>query len=123
MVEVKSPDHLRPFQRGFAHLALRAPVDQVAILPVAIASIEEETHQLAPLQLFRLADPSEPLFESAGWHAAIVYRRVQLLFGLPIIIDDLQRQQYRGRQAGLMAQELTDSCRHQIVGLLRQGCS
>ncbi len=123
MIQLKPPNQPGEFHRGFAHLALRAPVADLAILPVAIASIEEETHNLAPLKLFSLADPSEPLFDSWDWHHAILYRRVHLLFGHPIWIDEAQRQLYRGRQGGLLARELTQSCWNQIVELLHQGCS
>jgi 1-acyl-sn-glycerol-3-phosphate acyltransferase len=121
MVQVKPANQLSPFHRGFAHLALRAPVDDLAILPVAIASAEEEKHNLAPLKFFSLIDPSEPLFHCGGWHSAIVYRRVRLLFGYPMWVDEVQRQQYRGRHGGQLAQEITQSCCDQIVGLLRQG--
>jgi len=121
MVQVKPANQLSPFHRGFAHLALRAPVQDLAILPVAIASSEEKKHNLAPLKLFSFFDPSEPLFQCGGWHSAIVYRRVHLLFGYPIGIDEVQRQQYRGRHGGQLAKEITQSCWEQIVGLLRQG--
>ncbi|WP_254980505.1 1-acyl-sn-glycerol-3-phosphate acyltransferase [Cyanobium sp. ATX 6A2] len=122
MVQVKPANQLSPFHRGFAHLALRAPVPDLAILPVAIASTEEERHNLAPLKLFSLFDPSEPLFNCGGWHSAIVYRHVNILFGYPLWIDTVQRQQYRGSHGGQLAKELTQSCWDQIVGLLRQGC-
>jgi 1-acyl-sn-glycerol-3-phosphate acyltransferase len=122
MVRWRPPHQLSPFHRGFAHLALRASVGDLAILPVAIASMKEETRNLAPLQLFRLADPSEPLFDSAGWHYAVVYRHVRILFGNPIWIDERQRQRYRGRDGGLLAKEITQACRSQILQLLRQGC-
>jgi 1-acyl-sn-glycerol-3-phosphate acyltransferase len=120
MVRVNSPHELSRFHRGFAHLALRAPVQDLVILPVAIVSTEEERHNLAPLKLFSLFDPSEPLFDCWGWHPAIVYRRVHLLFGRPLCIDEAQRQQYRGRQGGSLAKELTQSCYNQIAGLMRQ---
>ncbi len=58
---------------------------------VAIASAEEERHSVAPLKLFSLFDPSEPLFDCWGWHPAIVYRRVHLFFGHPLWIDEAQR--------------------------------
>ncbi len=87
MVQVKSPNQLSPFHRGFAHLAFRVPVEELAILPVAIASTEEERHFVAPLKLFSLFDPSEPLFDCWGWHPAIIYHCVNILlvtpFGLP----------------------------------------
>lgn len=121
MVQLKPANQLSPFHRGFAHLALRAPVEDLVILPVAIASSEEEQHNLAPLRLFSLFDPSEPLFQCGGWHSAVVYRRVQLLFGHPISINEAQRQQYRGRHGGQLSKEITQLCWEQIVGLLRQG--
>ncbi len=37
MVQVKPPHQLSPFHRGFAHLALRVPVPELVIWPVAIA--------------------------------------------------------------------------------------
>ena len=122
MVQVKSPNQLSPFHRGFAHLAFRVPVEELAILPVAIASTEEERHSVAPLKLFSLFDPSEPLFDCWGWHPAIVYHRVNVLFGRPIWITEAERQQYRGRRGSLMAKKLTQSCSQQIAELLDRGC-
>ena len=89
---------------------------------MAIASTEEERHSLAPLKLFSLFDPSEPLFDCWGWHPAIVYRRVKLLFGRPLWITDAQRRQDQGKQGASLARELTQSCFDQIAGLLHQGC-
>lgn len=122
MVQVSRANQLSPFHRGFAHLALGAQVHDLAILPVAIASTEEDTHRLAPLKLFNLFDPTEPLFNCGGWHSAVVYRRVHLLIGYPIWIGEEQRQNYGGRQAGPMAKQLTHSCMQQISGLLRLVC-
>lgn len=122
MIQLTQRNQVGPFNRGFAHLALRAHVDDLAILPIAIASIEEETHNLLPLKLFRLVDPSEPLFDGGGWHYATVYRRVHLVIGQPIWIDEAQRREYRGRQGGTLAKELTHSCWNQINELLGQGC-
>jgi 1-acyl-sn-glycerol-3-phosphate acyltransferase len=123
MVQFVPPDQPSSFQRGFAHLALRAPIDDLAILPVAIASVKEQVHTLAPLKMFNLIDPSEPLFDSNGWHYAIMYQRARLLFGHPIHIHESLRQQYRGRNGGPLAKELTYLCRSQIIRLLQQGCS
>jgi len=120
MVQVKPANQVSPFHRGFAHLALRAPVHDLAILPVAIASAEEKMHNLAPLKLFSLFDPSEPLFQRQGWHSAIVYRRVHLIFGNPILINEVQRRHYRGRRGGEMAKEIAQSCWEHIFALLRQ---
>ena len=121
MVQLTPRNHVSTFNRGFAHLALRAQVDDLAILPVAIASIEEETHNLLPLRLFHLVDPSEPLFKRGGWHYATVYRRVHLVIGHPILINEAQRRQYRGRQGSSLVKEITHSCHNQITQLLRQG--
>lgn len=121
MVQVNAANQLSPFHRGFAHLALRAPVDDLAILPIAIASTEERQGKLAPLKLFRLFDPSEPLFRCGGWHSAVIYRRVDLLFGHPLRIDAALREQYRGRHGAPLARDLTRACRDQIAGLLTQG--
>lgn len=120
MVQVNAANQLSPFHRGFAHLALRAPVDDLAILPIAIASTEEKQGKLAPLKLFRLFDPSEPLFHCGGWHSAILYRRVELLFGHPVVIDDALRKQYRGRHGAPLARDITQACWEQIAGLLAQ---
>jgi 1-acyl-sn-glycerol-3-phosphate acyltransferase len=122
MVQVQAANQLSPFHRGFAHLALRAPVRDLAILPVAIAPTEEKRHQLAPLKLFSLFDPSEPLFNCGGWHSVIVYRRVQLFFGHPLWIDEELQQQYRGRHGGQLAHKITQLCWDQIAGLMPQGC-
>ena len=122
MVQVNLPNQISPFHRGFAHLAFRVPVEELAILPVAIASTEEKRHSVAPLKLFSLFDPSEPLFDCWGWHPAIVYRRVNILFGRPIWITEAERQRYQGRRGSLQAKELTQSCSHQITELLHQGC-
>ena len=122
MVQIKSPNQLSTFHRGFAHLALRVPVQELAILPVAIASTQEKRHSVAPLKLFSLFDPSEPLFDCWGWHPAIVYQHVNILFGRPIWITETQRKQYRGRSASTQVKELTQSCSGQINQLLHQGC-
>lgn len=118
MVQVNAANQLSPFHRGFAHLALRTPVEDLTILPVAIASSEERRGKLAPLKLFRMFDPSEPLFHCGGWHSAIVYRRVALLFGHPLRIDAELRREYRGRHGGRLAREITQACWDQIDELL-----
>ncbi|MGK7874311.1 MAG: hypothetical protein AB4426_13665 [Xenococcaceae cyanobacterium] len=63
----------------------------ILYLPAAIASTEEERHSIAPLKLFSLFDPSEPLFDYWGCHPVIVYRRVHLFFGRPLWIGEAQR--------------------------------
>ena len=120
MVKVNAPQQLSPFHRGFAHLALRVPVDGLAILPVAIASREEKQGKLAPLALFRRFDPSEALFQSGGWHSAILYRHVDVLFGHPLLIDESWRSRYRGSSGATVAREITQNCRSQIAEMLAQ---
>ena len=104
------------------HLALRAPVEEMAILPIALLSIEEKRYDVAPLKLLSIFDPSEPLFDCWQWHPVIIYHRVHILFGEPIWIKESQRQQYRSKQGGSLVKELTHSCSNQITALLKQGC-
>jgi 1-acyl-sn-glycerol-3-phosphate acyltransferase len=118
MVKVNAPDQLSPFHRGFAHLALRVPVDDLAILPVAIASRKEKQGKLAPLEWFRRFDPSEALFQSGGWHSAIVYRDVDVVFGHPLLIDEGLKSRYRGSSAATVAREITQTCWNQIAEML-----
>ena len=120
MVKVNAPQQLSPFHRGFAHLALRVPVDGLAILPIAIASREEKQGKLAPLALFRHFDPSEALFQRDGWHSAILYRHVDILFGHPLLIDEGWKSRYRGSSGAATARELTQTCWSQIAQMLSQ---
>jgi 1-acyl-sn-glycerol-3-phosphate acyltransferase len=123
MVNVTQPNTMGKFQRGFAHLALRAAVRDLAVLPVAIASIEEESVRSGlPLKLLSLFDPSEPLFDRAGWHPVIVYQRVNVLIGRPYWITVDRQQQYRGKKAKAVVAELTEHCQGEIAQLLDRGC-
>jgi 1-acyl-sn-glycerol-3-phosphate acyltransferase len=122
MVQETSPNEVGEFQRGFAHLALRAPIENLAILPVAIASQEEVTNSAIPLQLFSWIDPSEPLFNQSGWHPMVVYQRVNILIGRPYRITPVQQKDYQGKQARSLVAEITESCQTEIHGLLTQGC-
>ena len=121
MVKIGNPDELSRFHRGFTHLALRAPVKNLAILPMAIASTEEVSYSVAPLKLFNWFDSSEPLFDSSDWHPALLYRCVNILFGRPLWITDSQKQQYRGRRGVTLAKELSDYCHKEIASLLQEG--
>lgn len=118
MVNVKPSHHLSPFHRGFAHLALKAPVDDLAVLPVAIASRDEKQGRLAPLQWFRYFDPSEVLFQNEGWHSAVIYRHVDIAIGKPLLIDKGLRSQYRGRNGAAVVREITENCQNQIADFL-----
>lgn len=129
MVQFSQPQQMQEFQRGFAHLALRAacggethqPVKDLAVLPVAIASLEEVNTSAVPLRLLSLFDPSETLFDRPGWHPLVIYRRAAILIGHPIWITS-QQQQYQGKKARTAVAELTDRCQTEIANLLRQGC-
>ncbi|MCC5608071.1 1-acyl-sn-glycerol-3-phosphate acyltransferase [Nostoc sp. CHAB 5834] len=122
MVKFSQPNHLGEFHRGFAHLALRADVQDLAILPIAIASLEEVNTNGFPLRLLSLFDPSEPLFNQAGWHPLVVYRRVAVLIGRPYWITPQHHQKYHGKQARTVVAGLTEHCHGEISNLLRQGC-
>lgn len=123
MVEYTKPNMLGEFQRGFAHLALRAAVEDLVILPIAIASLEEVNTAAFPLRLLSLFDPSEPLFHQSGWHPLVIYHRVAVLIGRPYWITPLHKKQYQGKQAKTVVAELTEHCQCEIANLLRQGCN
>lgn len=131
MVNYTKPNGIGEFQRGFAHLALRAeggsdtvkPVKDLVILPVAIASIEEMSSSAVPLRLLSLFDPTEPLFDQDGWHPLVIYRRVAVLIGRPYRITPSMKQQYQGKQAKTVVADITNSCQAEIIELLRQGCN
>jgi 1-acyl-sn-glycerol-3-phosphate acyltransferase len=122
MVQSPEPGHMGEFQRGFAHLALRSPVVELAVLPVAIASQSETVNAAVPLKLLSLFDPSEPLFDQAGWHPMVLYQHVNLLIGRPIWITSTERDKYQGRAARSRVVDLSDRAHEEIQRLLRQGC-
>lgn len=121
MVQETDPATLGKFQRGFAHLALRAPIEDLVVLPVAIAAQQETINSAMPLRTLRWFDPSEPLFDQAGWHPMVFYHRVNVLFGRPQWIRAAQRDAYQGKQARSLVAELTGTCQAEIQQLLRQG--
>jgi 1-acyl-sn-glycerol-3-phosphate acyltransferase len=118
MVQLTDPREMGEFQRGFAHLALRAPVRDLAILPVAIAPQSEFSTSPFPLKLLSWADPSEPLFNQSGWHPMVLYRRVNVAIGHPIWLTDAQRQRYSGKHAKTVVTDLTMQCQAEIQALL-----
>ncbi|MDF5712225.1 MAG: 1-acyl-sn-glycerol-3-phosphate acyltransferase [Nostoc sp. S4] len=122
MVKFTVPNMVGEFQRGFAHLALRADVEDLAILPIAIASLEEVNTSGFPLRLLSLFDPSEPLFKQSGWHPLVIYRRVAVLIGRPYWITPQDRKKYRGKQARTVVAEVTEHCHKEVSDLLHQGC-
>lgn len=122
MVKVTQPDKMGKFQRGFAHLALRTTVRDLAVLPVAIASVEESVSSAVPLKLLSSIDPSEPLFDQAGWHPLVVYRRVNVLIGRPCWISASWREHYQGKQAKTVVADIAQYCETEIASLLAKGC-
>ncbi len=122
MIDVPPPAQVGAFHRGFAHLALRAPVADFQIVPAAILAIEEKQQKTVPFKLLSLFDPSEPLFKQSGQHPAVIYQRVVVAIGEPVPVTDLLRQGYRGKGAGQVAVELSDRCHNEIQSLLQVGC-
>ena len=122
MVNPPLPGQVGEFQRGFAHLALKATVPDLAVLPVAIVAQDEAVNSGVPLRLLSLFDPSEPLFAQTGWHPMVIYQRVNLLIGRPRWIRSIDREQYQGKHARTMVTELTQQCREEIDDLLHKGC-
>lgn len=118
MVQLHPPREVNPFHRGFAHLALRAPVEPLALLPVALVSDDEGFESPLPLSILGWFDPSEPLFQQGGKHPLVVYRDVEIKVGKPVWITPCDRQQYEGRRGGEVAQQLTDQCWTTIDQLL-----
>ena len=120
MVKFTQPQELSPFQRGFAHLALRMPLERLHILPVAIAAQDEAQESAVPLQLLRWFDPSEPLFNQAGWHPAIFYHDVKVMVGHPRTITATERSAYKGRGGRTLVREITAEMEQSIAQLLQQ---
>jgi len=123
MVHLTKPHAVGRFHRGFAHLALRTEVRELAVLPVAIASQEEQqVDALVPLQLLKLFDPTEPLFNQGGWHPVVLYRRLTVLIGRPYWVTSAVRSQYQGQQAKIAIDRLTRYCHQEISDLLQDTC-
>jgi 1-acyl-sn-glycerol-3-phosphate acyltransferase len=83
MIEPTAPHEINPFHRGFAHLAWKAPVNNLAVLPVAIASLSETNYPSIPIRWLKQFDQNEPFFERQGLHPMLVYHRVHVLIGRP----------------------------------------
>jgi 1-acyl-sn-glycerol-3-phosphate acyltransferase len=147
MVEPTAPDQVGSFHRGFAHLALRwqslaagetpaknlgAPlsteltdpllIEPLKLVPAAIIALEEKHQDTVPFQLLSWFDPSEPLFQQSGLHPAVIYRRVAVVIGEPIEVNDWLQQGYHGRRAGQLATGLSEHCHDTIQALLKAGC-
>ncbi len=120
MVKPTKPNKVGVFQRGFAHLAMRSPIPKLAVLPIAIASIEESIFPGVPFPLLHLFDPSEPLFDQSGWHPLILYHRVKILVGHPRWITPDEQEKYQGKQGKTVVNELTHYCQAEIAHLLNK---
>lgn len=120
MVHLTKPLEMGKFHRGYAHLALRAPVRDLAILPVAIASLEETINWTVPLRLLRVFDPSEPLFEQPGLHPMVLQRRVAVYVGRPYWIKPQHRELFQGKQAKSIVSQIANTCQDEIAKLLYQ---
>lgn len=121
MIDLTKPQEVGKFHRGFAHLALRARVPSLAVLPVAIAAHEEQQVEApVPLKLLKLFDPAEPLFDRDGLHPVVLYRRITVLIGRPYWITPAAQSQYQGTQAKAIIRHLRDHCHQEISGLLQQ---
>ena len=120
MVSKTDPGSLERFHRGFAYLAMRAPVEEIAVVPVAITSRQETNNSVVPLRLLSLFDPTEPLFKQPGWHPAVVYREVELMVGHPVTVDARLRSHYDSKGASALVTDLTNCCQDEIAALLRQ---
>lgn len=119
MVKLTQPKEMAKFHRGFAHLAFRNAIPNLAIIPVAIASEEEIVASTFPVKLLRLFDPSEPLFDSASGHPMVIYRHVNVFIGRPYWIGDRHRQQYWGGNAKQVVSDLSNYCQQEIEQLLK----
>jgi 1-acyl-sn-glycerol-3-phosphate acyltransferase len=122
MIEPTAPHEINQFQRGFAHLAWKAPVSNLAVLPVAIASLSETNYPSIPIRWLKQFDQNEPFFERQGLHPMLVYHRVHVLIGRPYLINMAEKQEYKGKQAKRLALDLTNYCQDQITELLKEGC-
>ncbi|MEL7037531.1 MAG: lysophospholipid acyltransferase family protein [Cyanobacteria bacterium J06592_8] len=123
MVKITAPDRVGSFHRGFAHLAYRVPVEDLAVLPIAIAAFDEKIVRTGiPLRLLSWFDPSEPVFDRPGWHPMVFYKRANILVGRPYWIKPQQQQAYHGKQARELVANLTAYCQGEIENLLHQGC-
>lgn len=120
MVKTTTPNSLDKFQRGFAHLALRTPVENLVILPVAIAARNEVNTSLFPVRWLQLFDPSEPLFDRPDWHPLVLYSQVRVTIGTPISLSLAQKPDYHGRKALRWIRELTEHCHQDIQQQLQE---
>jgi 1-acyl-sn-glycerol-3-phosphate acyltransferase len=118
MIQAAGSEKIDRFERGFAHLALRAPVENLTILPVAITAKHEINTGLFPVRWLQLFDPAEPLFDRPDWHPLVLYHEVKVSIGTPIFVNGTQKQRYHGRQAIDWVNKVTEGCQQEIQSLL-----
>jgi 1-acyl-sn-glycerol-3-phosphate acyltransferase len=118
MVNLTPSRQVGQFSPGFAHLALRVPMDNLILLPVAIASEREWMAYPFPVKTLKVFDPSEPLFDRDGWHPMVCYRQVNVLLGRPYAIGQHQRSVYRSTEYKSVLNHLVNYCHQEISDLL-----
>jgi 1-acyl-sn-glycerol-3-phosphate acyltransferase len=119
MVKLSSPGEVGEFDPGFAHLALRGQIDNLIILPVAIAPQQEKVQGTFPLELLRLFDAEEPLFRGSDWHPVVIYQRVNVFIGHPYRITSQEKAAYKGQNRIPLANGIADYCRQEIITMLK----
>lgn len=120
MVNLTPPNQVGTFEPGFAHLAFKAEIPNLVVLPVAIASQQETVNWALPLKWFQLFDPSEPLFSGSGLHPVVIYERLYVFIGHPYWITPQQQAQYRGKHRKQLANNLSNYCRQEIITMLKE---
>ncbi len=120
MIQATQPNQITAFGRGFAHLAFRVNMPNLAVLPVCIASLSEKVHHTFPLKTLHFFDPSEPLFNQSGLQPIVTYQRTHVLIGHPYWITAEHYQHYQGKQAKTLVNELTQHCHTEISTLLAE---
>jgi 1-acyl-sn-glycerol-3-phosphate acyltransferase len=112
------------FRRGFAHLAMRSGVEDLAIVPVSIVSHGEARGPLVPLWLLSLFDASEPMFRREGWHPYVLYERAEVVVGEPRRVSAGERARYRSGDAAqitaALAREMEQATRALTCESLRK---
>lgn len=121
MLNLTPPRQISRFQSGFAHLALRCPVENLFVLPVAILSESETSVTPFPVRLLRWFDSTEPLFDNDGWHPVVFYHRVKVAIARPYWVSSQDRLDYRGKQGKKALNRLVSHCQSEISDLLLKG--
>jgi 1-acyl-sn-glycerol-3-phosphate acyltransferase len=119
MVQLQPPRVVHSFHRGFAHLALRVPVEPIAILPVALVSDDAGFESPLPLNWLSWFDPTEPLFQTKRGHPVVMYQEIEVRIGQPIWVTYRDRNHYQGRSGTQAAQQLTHDCWQAVHDLLK----